>query len=115
MLLPPATCGAMTTPDLARMSSRTLGSGPVKLVVIPGAGDGQATVEEAAGRLRLYFARRARRYRNLYISRRQPISSGFSVEQHADDYIRSRLKILNFCASVVQASEPCSMCYPAPC
>ncbi len=87
MVLPPYTLGAITTPDGAQMAYMTLGNGPVKLVVIPGAGDGQATAAEAAGRLRLYFAKRAKRYRILYISRRQPIPSGWSVEQHANDYI----------------------------
>lgn len=86
-MLPAYRSGALHTHDGASMSYLVLGSGPIPIVVIPGAGDGLATADEARGRLRWYFAKRARRYRLLYLSRRQPIPDGFTVEQHADDYI----------------------------
>jgi pimeloyl-ACP methyl ester carboxylesterase len=66
-----------------------LGTGPIPLVLIPGAGDGQKTADEARAQLRWYFARRSRQYRILYLSRRQPIPDGFTVEQHADDYLHA--------------------------
>ena len=55
------------------------------LLFVPGAGDGLATVADAALRLAFYFRKRLGSYRMLLLSRRQPIPPGFTAEQHADD------------------------------
>ncbi len=63
-----------------------LGDGPAPVVLIPGAGDGLATMSDAARRVAFFYRRRASRYRMLLLTRRQPIPRGFTAEQHADDY-----------------------------
>lgn len=86
-LLPRYRRGSLATPDGARVPYVTLGDGPYSIVFIPGAGDGFAAVNQAALRLAWFYRRRARRYRMLLLSRRQPIPPGFGVEEHADDYV----------------------------
>jgi pimeloyl-ACP methyl ester carboxylesterase len=77
----------LQTPDGAALHYLTLGRGPVPLVVIPGAGDGQDTLERTAWRLSLYFRPRRERYRLLVFSRRQPVPMGFSLDGHARDLL----------------------------
>lgn len=86
-LLPRYSKGALATPDGAQIPYVTLGDGPSPIVFIPGAGDGFSAVNQAALRLAWFYRRRARRYRMLLLSRRQPIPPGFGVEEHADDYL----------------------------
>lgn len=75
----------MITPDGDRISYVALGDGPVPVVLIPGAGDGLATVSDAARRVVFFYRKRAPRYRMLLLSRRQPVPRGFAVDRHADD------------------------------
>lgn len=77
--------GSLGLPDGDRIPYLTLGDGPVPLLFVPGAGDGLATVADAALRLAFYFRKRLGSYRMLLLSRRQPIPPGFTAEQHADD------------------------------
>jgi pimeloyl-ACP methyl ester carboxylesterase len=78
---------SIRTPDGATLHYLMLGRGPRPVVVIPGAGDGLQTLDRAAGRLALYFARRARDWRLLVFSRRQPLPAGFGLEGHARDLL----------------------------
>lgn len=73
------------TQDGAILHAMTLGDGAIPIAVIPGAGDGLATLDRTANRLALYFAKRRRRYRILILSRRQPLPAGFGLERHAED------------------------------
>ncbi len=86
MLLPHYEKGSLITPDGDRISYVALGDGPIPIVLIPGAGDGLATMEDAARRVAFFYRERAPRYRMLLLSRRQPIPHGFTIEQHAEDY-----------------------------
>jgi pimeloyl-ACP methyl ester carboxylesterase len=86
-VLPAYRAGALVTPDGARIPYVMLGDGPTALTIIPGAGDGLRTVTEAAAQLAWYFRRRARHYRVLILSRRQPIPVGYRAEAFADDSI----------------------------
>jgi 3-oxoadipate enol-lactonase len=65
----------------------TLGAGDFPIAVIPGAGDGLATLEQTAARLALYFAKRRQRYRLLILSRRQPVPVDFGMQRHAGDML----------------------------
>jgi pimeloyl-ACP methyl ester carboxylesterase len=87
MLFPACTTDTLRLPDGAAMPYMQIGSGSIPLLVIPGAGDGMATATEARWRLAWCFRPRLQRYRILYLSRRQPIPEGYSVERHADDYL----------------------------
>lgn len=73
------------TPDGATLHAMTLGDGAIPIAIIPGAGDGLATLDRTANRLALYFAKRRRRYRLLILSRRQPVPANFGLERHAED------------------------------
>ncbi len=88
MFLPSYTTGRMRTADGAELPYLELGTSGPRVVVIPGAGDGLTCVDEGARQLAWYFRRRARRQRLLLLSRRQPVPHGFTVEQHAEDFIR---------------------------
>jgi pimeloyl-ACP methyl ester carboxylesterase len=79
--------GLLQLPDGAHLPYLILGRGEIPIVTIPGAGDGLSTVYDGAIQLRLFYTARARRYRMLVLSRRQPIPAGFSVEQHAADML----------------------------
>jgi pimeloyl-ACP methyl ester carboxylesterase len=75
------------TPDGAVLHTLTMGNGPIPLVVIPGAGDGNDTLDKTAWRLGLYFRGRVRQFSLLVVSRRQPLPADFGLERHADDFI----------------------------
>lgn len=77
----------LTTPDGAHIYGLELGDGPIPILLIPGAGDGLATAREAALNLAWYLRRRRCDFRILYLSRREPIPSGYTMEQHAEDYL----------------------------
>lgn len=79
--------GEFRTQDGAVLHYMTLGVGAFPIAVIPGAGDGLATLEQTATRLALYFAKRRQRYRLLILSRRQPVPVDFGVERHAEDML----------------------------
>jgi pimeloyl-ACP methyl ester carboxylesterase len=66
-----------------------LGDGSLPVVVIPGAGDGLWTVGRSAPLLIWRYRRRLRSHRLLVLGRREPIPSGFGVEEHADDYVEA--------------------------
>lgn len=74
-------------PSGAKLHAMTLGRGPWKVTVIPGAGDGQETLDRSAWRLGLYFGKRIKDFSLLVLSRRQPIPPDFTLEQHAEDMI----------------------------
>ncbi len=79
--------GTFQTQDGAVLYYMTLGSGELPVAVIPGAGDGLATLDQTATRLALYFAKRQKRYRLLILSRRQPTPAPFGLERHAEDML----------------------------
>jgi pimeloyl-ACP methyl ester carboxylesterase len=87
MLLPKYKKGSLTTTDGAILHYVAIGSGEIPLVVIPGAGDGLTTLDKAAVQLAFHFRKRARRFRMLIVSRRQPVPAGFGAEDHANDLI----------------------------
>jgi hypothetical protein len=70
MLIPPYQKGKLTIPNGAQMPYVSIGDGPNPFVVIPGAGDGFSTVDEAATSLAWFYRKRARQNRILVVSRR---------------------------------------------
>jgi pimeloyl-ACP methyl ester carboxylesterase len=66
-----------------------LGHGPLSAVVVPGAGDGLWTIGRSAMYLAWRYRRRFRSHHLLILGRREPIPSGFGIEDHADDYTRA--------------------------
>jgi pimeloyl-ACP methyl ester carboxylesterase len=56
-------------------------------VVVPGIGDGLWTVGQSAVQLAWRYRRRFWSHRLLILGRREPIPSGFGVEEHAEDYL----------------------------
>lgn len=104
VVLPHYEKGSLTTPEGDRIPYLTLGDGPVPVVLIPGAGDGLATVSDVALRLAYFYRKRTRRCRMLLVSRRQPIPHGFTLEQHADDYARA-MESLGWGASVIECNS----------
>jgi pimeloyl-ACP methyl ester carboxylesterase len=96
--------GEFRTPDGAVMHYLTLGTGAIPIAVIPGAGDGLNTLDKAATRLALYFARRRQRYRLLILSRRQPIPAQFGMERHADDML-AVMRHLNWGPCVLECNS----------
>src|SRR5512135_612016 len=87
MLLPFYERGYLPAPGGAAMPYLIVGDGPVRLVLIPGAGDGLRTVYEWAEPTAWALRKRAAHYTMLLISRRDPLPAGCSAEGHADDYI----------------------------
>ena len=81
-----------------------LGDGPVPIVLIPGAGDGLATMRDAARRVAFFYRKRVSRYRMLLLSRRQPIPRSFTVERHADDYAWA-MALLGWGPSVIECKS----------
>ncbi|HZC84314.1 MAG TPA: alpha/beta hydrolase [Rubrobacter sp.] len=103
-LLPRYEKGSLIAPGGDRISYLMLGDGPIPLVLIPGGGDGVATVSDAARRIAFFYRKRASRYRMLLLSRRQPIPSGFTVERHADDYAWA-MELLEWEPSVIECNS----------
>jgi pimeloyl-ACP methyl ester carboxylesterase len=103
-LLPRYEKGSLIAPGGDRISYLMLGDGPVPLVLIPGGGDGLATVSDAARRIAFFYRKRASRYRMLLLSRRQPIPSGFTVERHAGDYAWA-MELLEWEPSVIECNS----------
>jgi pimeloyl-ACP methyl ester carboxylesterase len=69
------------------MAYTAVGEGPISIVVLPGLDDGLYTVDSAPTVLALLSAKRAQYQRLLFLSRRQPMPFGYSVEQHAEDML----------------------------
>jgi hypothetical protein len=76
-LLPTYTKGFVATPDGAQVPYVLIGTGPVRRVVIPGAGDGLSMVTDAALNLAMFYRKQASRYRLLVLSRRHPFPDRF--------------------------------------
>ena len=89
MSLPPFQTGFAPEPDGGRKPFVTLGSGPLSMVVVPGAADGLRTCVEVALYLAWFYRERASRCRIVILSRREPLPVGFGIERHADDMIRT--------------------------
>ena len=81
--------GTLRCADGARMDWLQLGRGALSVVVVPGVGDGLWTIDQSAVHLAWRYRRRFWSHRLLILGRREPIPSGFSVEEHADDYLRA--------------------------
>jgi pimeloyl-ACP methyl ester carboxylesterase len=112
MTLPDFQTGFLTEPDGAARPYVTIGSGPLPMVVIPGAADGLRTCVEVALYLAWFYRERARSCRLLILSRRDPIPEGFGVERHAQDMIRT-VEELNFGPAVwecLSAAGPIGQC-----
>ena len=73
----------------ARMDWLQLGRGSLSAVVIPGAGDGLWTVGRSTMPMVWRYRQRFWSHRLLILGRREPIPSGFEVEDHAGDYLRA--------------------------
>jgi 3-oxoadipate enol-lactonase len=89
MSLPAFQTGHLSEPDGARKPYVTFGSGPVSMVVVPGAADGIRTCVDVALFLAWFYRHRAEHCRILILSRREPLPARFGFERHADDMIRS--------------------------
>ena len=72
-----------------RMDWLQLGHGSLSVVVVPGAGDGLWTVGRSTMQMVWRYRQRFWSHRLLILGRREPIPSGFGVEEHADDYLRA--------------------------
>jgi pimeloyl-ACP methyl ester carboxylesterase len=96
--------GFISTADGADIPYFMFGSGSTPVVVIPGAGDGLTTVYEGAAKLGLYYRRRARDFRLLLLSRRQPFPEGFTMEQQAEDMLYA-IEKLGWPASVLELNS----------
>ena len=81
--------GSLHLPGGARMDWCQLGHGSLPVVVIPGAGDGLWRVGQSAPLLAWRYHRRWRSNRLLILGRREPIPPGFTVADHADDYVNA--------------------------
>jgi pimeloyl-ACP methyl ester carboxylesterase len=103
-IVPKMNKGFLSLPDGAQIPYLILGSGKIPVVVIPGAGDGLTTVVEGAGRLALYYARRASDFCILLLSRRQPFPEGFTIEQQAEDML-AVLKALDWPPCVLELNS----------
>jgi len=86
MLLPAYQKGFIALADGARIPYVSTGDGEIPVVLVPGAGDGFRTVADAAFALAWLYRARARRYRVLFLSRREPLPPGFTMTQHAADF-----------------------------
>lgn len=87
MLLPTYEKGFVPLADGARVPYVAVGEGDIPVVLVPGAGDGFRTVADAALALAWTYRARARRYRVLFLSRREPLPPGFTMAQHAADLV----------------------------
>ena len=73
----------------ARMDWLQLGCGSLSAVVVPGAGDGLWTIGRSTMQMVWRYRQRFWSHRLLILGRREPIPSGFGVEDHADDYLHA--------------------------
>jgi len=87
--LPTFESGYCEAEDDAQKPYVKIGSGPVAMLVVPGAADGLRTCAEVALYLAWFYRERAQRCRILILSRRQPLPAGFGVGGHAEDMIRT--------------------------
>lgn len=78
--------GELILPDGGRMSFLELGQGGRPLVFLPGAGDGLASVGQAAGTIAMWLRAKARYFRVIYLSRRES-AEAVSLSTHAADVI----------------------------
>ena len=85
MLLPRYTSGRLTTRDGAEIAYTTVGEGAIPVVVLPGVEDAFYTVDTAPSVLAWWYGPRTTSQRLLCLSRRQPIPSNYTPEQHAED------------------------------
>jgi pimeloyl-ACP methyl ester carboxylesterase len=69
----------------AGMDWLQLGRGERKMVIVPGAGDGLWTVRQSALHLAWRYRRRFWSHQLLILGRREPIPTGFGVQDYADD------------------------------
>lgn len=76
-----------------------IGRGVRKMVIIPGAGDGLWTVRQSALHLAWRYRRRFWSHQLLILSRREPIQTGFGVQDYATDCL-SALDRLNWGPSI---------------
>lgn len=88
-VLPEFQTGQLSEPDGAVKPYVTIGTGPLPMVVVPGAADGLVTCVDVALYLAWFYRHRAQTCRLLILSRREPIPERFGIEQHADDMIRT--------------------------
>lgn len=96
--------GTLRTPDGALIDYVVLGSGPRRLVYVPGAGDGLATAREAVSRVTLWMQRKARHFEVLYLSRRRPLPERFDVRAQAADVIWA-LEALGWGPAVIEGQS----------
>jgi pimeloyl-ACP methyl ester carboxylesterase len=85
--LPDHRAGRLSMSDGAELPYLRMGDGPVPLVTVLGAGDGQRTVSDAATQLAWLFRGRRDRYRMLLLSRRHPIPDDHGIAGHAADMV----------------------------
>ncbi len=88
-MLPEFQTGHLSEPDGAVKPYVTIGTGPLPMVVVPGAADGLVTCVDVALYLAWFYRHRAASCRLLILSRREPIPESFGLEQHAEDMIRT--------------------------
>ena len=79
--------GTVRSADGSCIDWLQLGRGRLSVVVVPGAGDGLWTIGRSAAHLAWRYRRRFWSHRLLILGRREPIPSGFGVEDHANDYL----------------------------
>lgn len=103
MLLPRTERLTLTTPDGATLHGLRAGRGPVPLLFVPGTSDGVASAGQAPTLLRTRLASRGLTYSVLYLSRRDPLPAGNSVEQQARDYLWA-LEQLGWGPGIVEAN-----------
>jgi pimeloyl-ACP methyl ester carboxylesterase len=89
MDFPPFETGELPTADGAEKPFVKIGGGPRAMVVVPGAADGLRTCVDVAVYLAWFYRERAKEFRLLVLSRREPIPRDFGVERHAEDMIRT--------------------------
>ena len=89
MTLPSFQTGFLQESDGASKPYVMIGSGPTPMVIVPGAADGLRTCVDVALYLAWFYRQRAKDFRLLILSRRQPIPERFGVQRHAEDMIRT--------------------------
>ncbi len=86
-MIPYFRSGVISTSNEAAIPYVLIGSGSTPVVVLPGAGDGPAPVDEAALRLALFYRGRRHSFRLLVLGRREPFPASRDLEKQADDWI----------------------------
>ena len=69
------TTGRVLTPTGASVAYLTFGTGPRRMVYVPGIGDGLATADQSARRLTHWLRERAKFFTILYVSRRDDLDA----------------------------------------